>query len=95
MYNEDAHTLLHFIRRAQTFGMTISEVKQLPELSRQGQRPCPQVKELARRHLLDLDLKVKELKQLRKQLQLLLRRQPGRSRGSTVCPLIEESSRRP
>lgn len=94
IYNEDALALLHFVRRAQPLGITITELKQLLELSRQGQRPCPQVKELARRHLHDLDLKVKELKQLRKQLQLLLRRQPGRSRGSIVCPLIEESSRR-
>jgi MerR family copper efflux transcriptional regulator len=94
IYGEDALALLHFVRRAQTLGITIRELKQLLELSRQGQRPCPQVKELARRHLHDLDLKVKELKHLRKQLQLLLHRQPSRNRSSVVCPLIEESSRR-
>ena len=93
IYSEDAFTLLHFVRRAQTLGITIRELKQLLELSRQGQKPCPQVKELARRHLHDLDLKIKDLKQLREQLHLLLHRQPHRSRRSMVCPLIEESSR--
>ena len=93
IFNEDALTLLHFVRRAQTLGITIREVGQLLELSRQGEMLCPQVKELTRRHLRALDLKIKELKQLREQLQLLLYRRPRRNRGSMVCPLIEESSR--
>ena len=32
-------------------GVTLNEIKQLVELTREGQRPCHGVRELARRHL--------------------------------------------
>jgi MerR family transcriptional regulator, copper efflux regulator len=34
VYNDDAITALHFLRRAQGFGITLREIKQLLELSR-------------------------------------------------------------
>src|SRR2546426_1587827 len=80
IYTEDAVSLLNFVRRAKTLGITLREVKRLLELSGQGRRPCPQVKELARSHLHEVDLKIRELKLLRKQLRVLLHRRPGRSR---------------
>ncbi len=89
IYNEDAVSLLNFVRRAQTLGITLKEVRRLLELSRKGQRPCAEVKELARQHLIDLALKIRELKLLRQQLQLLLRRTSRPSRRNAICPLIE------
>ena len=92
IYDEDAINLLNFVRRAQTLGITLKEVRRLLELSRRGQRPCAEVKELARQHLADLDLKIRELKLLRKQLELLLRRTSRQSRRNAICPLIEEAN---
>lgn len=89
IYDEDAINLLNFVRRAQTLGITLKEIRKLLELSRKGQRPCAEVKELARQHLTDLDLRIRELKLLRQQLQLLLRRTAGQSRRNAICPLIE------
>lgn len=89
IYDEDAVSSLNFVRRAQTLGITLKEIKRLLEVSRKGQRPCADVKELARRHLTDLDLKIRELKLLRQQLQLLLRRTSRQSRRNAICPLIE------
>src|SRR5713226_1363105 len=89
-YDEDAVNLLNFVRRAQTLGITLKEVRKLLELSRRGQRPCAEVKELARQHLSDLDLKIRELELLRQQLQLLLRCTSRQSRRNAICPLIEQ-----
>jgi DNA-binding transcriptional MerR regulator len=89
IYDEDAIGLLDFVRRAQALGITLEETRKLLELSRRGQRPCAEVKELARRHLADLDSKIRELKRLRQQLQLLLQRKSGQSRHKAICPLIE------
>ncbi len=55
------------------------------------QQPCAQVKELARRHLHDVDRKIRELELLRKQLQMLLRRGANGGQRSAVCPLIEQA----
>ena len=89
IYDEDAVGLLNFVRRAQSLGITLKEIRRLLELSRKGQRPCAEVKELARQHLSDLDLKIRELKLLRKQLELLLRHTSRQSRRNAICPLIE------
>ena len=89
-YDEDAVSSLNFVRRAQALGITLKEIKKLLELSRRGQRPCAEVKELARQHLSDLDLKIRELKLLRQQLQLLLRRTSRQSWRNGICPLIEQ-----
>ncbi len=88
-YDEDAVNLLNFVRRAQALGITLKQVRKLLELSRRGQKPCAEVKELARQHLSDLDLKIRELTLLRQQLQLLLRRTSRQSRRNAICPLIE------
>ena len=90
IYDEDAVSLLNFVRRAQTLGITLKEVRRLLELSRRGQRPCAEVKELARQHLSDLEVKIRELKLLRQQLQMLLHRTSQRSLGNAICPLIEQ-----
>jgi len=89
IYDEQAVSLLNFVRRAQILGITLKEVRTLLDLSRRGQQPCEQVKELARYHLHDDDLKIRELKLLRKQLQMLLRRKSRQRRESAICPLIE------
>lgn len=89
VYSEDAISALRFLRRAQGFGITLQEIKQLLELSGRGQRPCTRVRELARHHLQEVDLKLRELQSLRRELRGLLSR-PVRSQvGGEVCPLIE------
>lgn len=94
IYDEDAVGLLAFVRRAQALGITLKEVKLLLELSRRGRQPCAEVKALARRHLSDLDLKIRELQLLRGQLQRLLRRPSRQSRSGAICPLIEHAQMR-
>ena len=89
IYDENAVALLRFVRRAQALGITLKEVRTLLELSRRGQSPCTEVKDLARRHLSDLDRKIRELELLRQDLRALLRRKVGRLDSNKVCPLIE------
>lgn len=89
VYGEDAVSLLRFVRRAQAFGFTLAEIKQLIELAQQGQLPCNHVQELARCHLRELDIKIRELTALREQLRALLSHKPSARRGSEVCPIIE------
>ena len=92
VYDENTVGLLNFVRRAQTLGITLTEVRKLLHLSPQGRRLCAEVKELARRHLIELDQKIRELEMLRKQLQSLLRRTGRQTPRRTICPLIEETT---
>lgn len=88
-YSDDAVNLLQFVKRAQSLGITLKEIKPLLSLASQGQQPCSHVKQLARNHLREVDDKIRELQALRNELRTLLRRKPGRAHGNEVCPVIE------
>ncbi|MGH7935307.1 MAG: MerR family DNA-binding protein [Candidatus Binataceae bacterium] len=93
LYDDGAIRALHFLRKAQTLGYTLGEIKQLLELARHGKRPCNSVRELARRHLGDIDAKIRELRSLREELRNLLTRRTT-ARGNELCPLIPSNPNR-
>jgi MerR family copper efflux transcriptional regulator len=91
MYSNDAVKLLLFVRRAQSLGITLKEIKPLLDLAAQGQQPCSYVKQLARHHLQEITDKIRELQILRNELRTLLRRKAGRPHRNEVCPIIQGS----
>lgn len=88
-YGNDAVKLLRFIKRAQSLGITLKEIKPLLNLASQGQQPCSHVKQLARNHLREINQKIRELQALRNELRTLLRRKGGQPHANEVCPIIE------
>jgi DNA-binding transcriptional MerR regulator len=88
-YSDDAVKLLLFVKRAQSLGITLKEIKPLLNLTIEGQRPCSHVKQLAKQHLNEVSQKIRELELLRHDLRTLLKRKPGRPHANEVCPLIE------
>ncbi|HKU17846.1 MAG TPA: MerR family DNA-binding protein, partial [Candidatus Saccharimonadales bacterium] len=89
VYTDDAVKVLLFLKRAQSLGITLREIKPLLNLAAQGQQPCSHVKQLARNHLEEIEAKIHELQALRNELRTLLRRKVTKSHTTQVCPLIE------
>ncbi len=89
VYGDDAVSTLRFIRRAQTLGIKLEEIKELLRLSGQGRQPCGRVRELARDHLREIDHKIRELTALRSQLQRIVRRRQSQPRAGEVCSIIQ------
>jgi MerR family transcriptional regulator, copper efflux regulator len=89
IYSDDAVKLLLFVRRAQSLGMTLKEIRPLINLASRGQEPCGHVKQVARRHLNEVNEKIRELQLLRQELRSLLRRKAGRPHANEICPIIE------
>ena len=89
VYSNDAVKLVQFIKRAQSLGITLKEIKPLLDLASQGQRPCAHVKHLARNRLRQIDQHIRELQTLRRELRALLRRRAAQPHANEVCPLIE------
>ena len=88
-YSDDMVNLLLFVKRTQSLGITLKEIKPLLNLATQGQRPCSHVKQLARSHLREIDEKIRELQSLRNELRTLLRRKARRPHENEVCPIIQ------
>ena len=94
-YSDDAVNLLQFVKRAQSLGITLKEIKPLLNLASRGQQPCDHVKQLARSHLREIEDKIRELQALQHELRTLLRRKVGRPHANEVCPIIERSMANP
>jgi MerR family transcriptional regulator, copper efflux regulator len=91
-YDEAALGRLGFVRAAQAVGLTLGEIRQVVAFRDQGQAPCAHVTELLHRHAADLDARIRELQQLRGELQQLAERaatlDPEQCPPERVCHVI-------
>ena len=63
---------LHFIRRARDLGFPLDKVRELLLLSDQEQRPCAQADVIAREHLDEVERKIAELQEMRRELGAII-----------------------
>jgi MerR family copper efflux transcriptional regulator len=90
LYGEDALERLEFIKRAQVLGFSLAEIARVIAEKRAGQSPCSEVREIVRRRLQELDVRLKEMQSYRKELAAALSEwdEAGDKEGH-VCGLIE------
>lgn len=91
-YTDDAVKTLLFVRRAQSLDMSLREIKPLLNMASQGQQPCSDVKQLTRKHLKEIEGKIRQLQALRDELRTLLRRKGGQAKENEICPIIERAA---
>ena len=91
-YDEAALGRLGFVRAAQAVGLTLGEIRQVVAFRDDGQTPCAHVTDLLQRHGADLDVRIRELQQLRGELRLLAERaatlDPEDCPPERVCHII-------
>lgn len=93
LYPKETVELLQFITKAKALGFTLSEIKDIVGVRRQGHPPCAHVRSLVEQKIVDLDQMLADFATLRKRLKRLLvgwkerAKHPG-SQG-VVCPQIE------
>ena len=83
---------LAFIRRSRELGFTLDEIRTLLALStKNGQRACAEVRDVAAGHLRDVQAKIADLRVMQRMLIDAVRRcDAGETPG---CPLIDTLSR--
>ncbi|NDJ16196.1 heavy metal-responsive transcriptional regulator [Myxacorys almedinensis] len=84
---------LGFIKRAQSLGLSLTEVKDILEVHDQGQLPCDRVKQQIHGKVQTIDQQIRQLQALRAELQDLLndwQEEPSAHLAETlICPNIE------
>ena len=83
-----------FIRKAQSFGITLSEIKEIIRQSERGlESCCNHVGKLFRRKLKEFEIKMKELQRMRRGLKNMMKQwiplEQAKKRHYAVCPQIE------
>ena len=67
-YTETALQELDFIKKAQSLGFSLEEVREIVRLSQRGEAPCTHVLQLAQRHLKAVDERIQQLSRFRDDL---------------------------
>jgi len=87
-YGEREVQTLRFIRRARSLGFSTGEIAQLLSLWQNRRRSSRQVREIASRHIGDLDRKITELQSMRQTLQHLVGACHSDERPD--CPILDD-----
>ena len=83
----DVHTL-RFIQRARSLGFPLETIRALLALWRNRRRSSAQVKELATRHVTELEGKIAEMQAMARTLKHLARHCHGDDRPD--CPILDD-----
>jgi|SRR5215467_11992713 len=86
-FPDEAVRIVRFIKRAQDLGFSLDEVEELIRLRGERPRSRARVRDIAERRVRQIDLKLAELRAMKRALTHLLH---CCRRGSTLeCPIIE------
>jgi MerR family copper efflux transcriptional regulator len=81
---------LSFIKRSQSLGLSLSEIKEFLSIHDQGELPCVHVKVKLQDKIAEVDRQIQQLLTLRSDLEALLVGEPLVSENAeTICPIIE------
>ena len=92
MYNDAALNQVRFIRKAQSLGFTLDEIRRIMSLRGQGKETCRCVIAIAEATLAETEKKLKELHQFKDRLTANLTRWKQKRHGpiaAEFCALIE------
>jgi DNA-binding transcriptional MerR regulator len=95
VYSQDTISRINFIKKAQSLGFTLMEIKEVLALSDRGFKPCSHVRDLLRRRAIDVERKLAELTALRRELKKLedewaSMKTVEDDKGVGICPQIEK-----
>jgi len=78
---------LRFIRQARNLGFSIEQITQLLALWQDRRRPSRKVKELAHVHIEELEARIREMRDMKRTLENLVKQCHGDDRPD--CPILE------
>ena len=93
LFKEEDVKTLQFVKQAQSLGFTLAEITQILERSCHGESPCPDVREMIQRRILENKKKLEDLNALQTRMETALERwekmPDGVPDGESICHLIE------
>ncbi|WP_353931638.1 heavy metal-responsive transcriptional regulator [Okeanomitos corallinicola TIOX110] len=93
LFNSDVLERLHFIKRAQSLGLSLSEIKEFLNVHDEGELPCEHIKIKLEDKIKTIDEKIRQLLILRQELSGLVSgwETIPENPEKTICPIIERN----
>ncbi len=97
-YPQESIDCILFIRKAQSFGLSLAEIKRIMQESERGlEKCCGHVNKVLTKKLDELEGKIKELQAMKKSLRALMKSwipmEVAKKQRFTVCPQIERNAK--
>ncbi len=93
-YKKDDIQLIIFIKKAQNIGFALDEIKLILSERSSGKSPCPKVRDLAQRKIIELRDKIKDLKLIERDLKRYIlnccHEEDSNPHESNVCKMIDK-----
>ena len=95
-YDEAALARLRFVRQAAALGFSLAEIADILREAKEGNTPCPMVREIIVRRIAENQRKIKEMQKLQRKMEKALqdwsKMRNSMPTGDSVCHLIESVS---
>ena len=88
VYHERDVQVLQFIHRSRELGFSLEQIKTLLTLWQDKQRASKDVREMAKRHIAELDAKIANMQAMRRTLEQLATKCHGDDRPD--CPILDD-----
>lgn len=88
-YTNDSVRRLRFIRKAQSLGFTLSEIKSLLGLTEDDTADCGDIRKHARRKIAELEPKIQDMLKIKQGLEQLAKYCPGSGKPLSECTILE------
>jgi len=88
LYSNDSIKRLRFIKKAQTLGFTLQEIKALLELSEKPESDCSDVRRTAQTKINEIENKISDLNSMQKALENLASFCPGEGKPLSECNIL-------
>jgi MerR family transcriptional regulator, copper efflux regulator len=91
LFGSDIFTRLHFIKRAQSLGLSLAEIKEFLDVHDKGDLPCERVKRKLEDKLSEIERQIQQLQLLKLELKRLLSGEETlcETPKEIICPIIE------
>lgn len=90
LFESDVLSRLNFIKRAQSLGLSLLEIKDFLGVYDRGELPCDHIEQKLQDKVAQIDKQIQELKTFKQELQVLLAKwQPVSSQPDKICPNVQ------
>lgn len=93
-YNAEQIKRVDFIRKAQSLGLPLEEIREIVRLAEQGTCPCGRVERALSDKLKEIDQRLRELRSFRRELASVIQRSArlsAQSREADICSIVEDA----
>jgi MerR family copper efflux transcriptional regulator len=89
LYTQESVKRLRFIRKAQSLGFSLDEIKELLEIGQTPEKDCGDIQEKANKKIIEIETRITDLVAIKNSLRELAKACPGKGKPLNKCNVLK------